>query len=506
LFLNEPVRGQIPPPWFWALSGLERIEALTQGLVPLPPLCRLLGIRPAHVGPGLGTWTMPASEWLQIYQGEIDVTALAAVALEGVAMTTVPPAVRLELISVEINFLRPTRPQAGNLLARARVLNTNPFFVFAEVQVEDPQGRHVLFATGHTEILPIEPLPPEPPGELHPVEESVYPTPDPYLRSCPGINRPRSHWDTLAGPEHLRAMLDPGNRTPVQRFFGWDDTELTEGFGRSSLRAAEWFSLFQRRVHPSVIGSALGAMSNSIGTTFRRPGESFSGFTHVTRFLRTLEADGSRLEVVGRGTRMDNQRVECFAELLDGSGRPIARDYAFGYCLDAAKRRRPRVAPARRTLYTLLFTDIVDSTSHLERLGDAKWRELLDEHHRLLRSEIARCHGVEVDTQGDGFFSKFTSPAQALACARAARDAVRTLGIEIRAGLHTGECEERGADLAGMAVHLAARVQGKAGPGEILVSGTLRDLVVGSGLKFTDRGEHDLKGIEGTWRLWALEG
>jgi class 3 adenylate cyclase/acyl-coenzyme A thioesterase PaaI-like protein len=505
LFLNEPVRGQVPPPWFWALSGLERIEALTQGLVPLPPLCRLLGIRPAHVGPGLGTWTMPASEWLQVYKGEIDVTALAAVALEGVAMTTVAPAVKLEQISVEMNFLRPTRPQAGNLLARARVLNTNPFFVLAEVQVEDPQGRHVLFATGHAEIQPMEPSPPEPPGELHAVEEAVYPTPDPYLRACPVITKPRSFWDSLTGPDHLRAMLESGNVTPVQRFFGWNDAELSEGFGRSSLQISEWFSLFQRTVHPSVIGSALGAMSNSVGTTFRRPGESFSGFTHVTRFLRTLEADGSRLEVTGRGRRMDNQRVETFAELLDGSGRLIARDYAFGYCLDASKRRRPRVTAARRTLYTLLFTDIVDSTRHLGRLGDAKWRELLDEHHGLLRAEIARHHGAEVDTQGDGFFAKFTSPAQALECARAARDAVRTLGIDIRAGLHTGECEERGAELAGLAVHLAARIQSKAGPGEILVSGTLKELVAGSGSKFADRGEHELKGIDGPWRLWALE-
>ena len=144
------------------------------------------------------------------------------------------------------------------------------------------------------------------------------------------------------------------------------------------------------------------------------------------------------------------------------------------------------------------------STEHAERLGDARWRALLDEHHAHVRREIAGCEGVEVNIAGDGFFVRFDSPGRALECARAIHAAVRRLGIEVRTGIHTGECEVQGRNLAGMAVHIAARVQAAAATGEILATSTVRDLAVGSGLRFEARGEHSLKGVPDEWRLFAL--
>jgi class 3 adenylate cyclase len=157
-----------------------------------------------------------------------------------------------------------------------------------------------------------------------------------------------------------------------------------------------------------------------------------------------------------------------------------------------------------RVLATVLFTDIVGSTDLAVALGDRVWRDLLDRHHTVVRQEIERHRGCEVGTTGDGFLATFDGPARAIRCARGIRDAVRGLGIEIRAGLHTGECERVDDKIAGIAVHTGARVMAQAGPGEVLVSSTVKDLVAGSGLDLREHGTHILKGIPGEWRLFAV--
>jgi class 3 adenylate cyclase len=159
-----------------------------------------------------------------------------------------------------------------------------------------------------------------------------------------------------------------------------------------------------------------------------------------------------------------------------------------------------------RQLATVLFTDIVGSTERALELGDARWRELLERHHALVRRQLARFPGRELDTAGDGFFASFDGPARAIRCADAIRSGVRDLGLEIRAGLHTGECEVVDGKIAGIAVHIGARVAGNAEPGEVLVSSTVRDLVAGSGLRFRESRLAELKGVPGEWRLFALEG
>ena len=157
-----------------------------------------------------------------------------------------------------------------------------------------------------------------------------------------------------------------------------------------------------------------------------------------------------------------------------------------------------------RVLATVLFTDIVDSTRHAAEMGDRDWHALLDAHDAVVRVQLTRFRGREVNTSGDGFLAMFDGPQRAIRCALAIRDGVQALGIEVRAGLHTGECEVRGDDIGGIAVHIGARVSALAGPNDVLASSTVRDLVIGSGLDFDDRGAHELKGVPGEWRLFAV--
>jgi pimeloyl-ACP methyl ester carboxylesterase len=156
-----------------------------------------------------------------------------------------------------------------------------------------------------------------------------------------------------------------------------------------------------------------------------------------------------------------------------------------------------------RVLATVLFTDIVGSTEKATELGDRRWRELLERHHGLVRHELARYQGLELDTAGDGFFATFDGPARAIRAARAITGAVRRIGLDVRAGVHTGECERHDGKVAGVAVSAGARVASAAGPGEVLVSQTVKDLVAGSGIEFADRGEYELKGV-GAWRLYSV--
>jgi class 3 adenylate cyclase/pimeloyl-ACP methyl ester carboxylesterase len=155
-------------------------------------------------------------------------------------------------------------------------------------------------------------------------------------------------------------------------------------------------------------------------------------------------------------------------------------------------------------LTTVMFTDIVDSTPTQARLGDRAWEDLIEQHHAIVRRMLARFRGLEQDTAGDGFYARFDGPARAIACATAIAEAVRPLGIEVRGGLHTGECEISDGKCTGLSVSIGARVMAQASPGEILVSQTVKDLVAGSGLTFEDAGEHELKGVPDRWRLYRV--
>jgi class 3 adenylate cyclase len=201
---------------------------------------------------------------------------------------------------------------------------------------------------------------------------------------------------------------------------------------------------------------------------------------------RLVEVPGAGHLHFGTGTHAVNGEVRVFLEDLWNTGR-----------WDTVE--------SDRVLATVLFTDIVDSSSRLAELGDRAWRQLLERHHGFVRQELQRFRGVEVDTAGDGFFASFDGPARGIQCATAIVDAVSELGIEVRAGLHTGECEVVDGKVAGIAVHTGARVAAEAAPGEVLVSSTVKDLVAGSGITFADRGVHELKGVPGEWQLFAVD-
>jgi len=163
------------------------------------------------------------------------------------------------------------------------------------------------------------------------------------------------------------------------------------------------------------------------------------------------------------------------------------------------------IVESDRVLATVLFTDIVGSTAKLAELGDRRWRELLQQHHALVRRHLVRFRGREIDTTGDGFFASFNGPARAIRCALAITEGVRELGLDVRAGLHAGECEVINGKVGGIAVHIGARVAAQAAPGEVIVSSTVKDLVAGSGIRFQDRGATELKGLPGEWRLYSVE-
>jgi class 3 adenylate cyclase len=157
-----------------------------------------------------------------------------------------------------------------------------------------------------------------------------------------------------------------------------------------------------------------------------------------------------------------------------------------------------------RVLATVLFTDIVGSTAQARELGDRRWRDLVEEHHSFVRQQLGRFRGTEIDTAGDGFFATFDGPARAIRCGRSIVEGVPQLGLQVRAGVHTGEVELAGEAVRGIAVHTGARVAALAGPGEVFVSGTVKDLIAGSEITLTDRGVHELKGIPGEWRVFAV--
>jgi class 3 adenylate cyclase len=181
----------------------------------------------------------------------------------------------------------------------------------------------------------------------------------------------------------------------------------------------------------------------------------------------------------------------------------IENDFALEAIEDFLGGGLPRRIPDS-FLATLLFTDLVGSTERAAELGDSRWRELLGQQLTLVRRELQRYRGTEVDTAGDGVFARFDGPARAIACAREVIEGTRTLGLDLRAGIHTGECELVDGKPAGLSVHVGARVSARAEPGEVLVTGTVKDLVAGSGIAFEPRGEHELKGVPGTWSIYAV--
>ncbi len=224
------------------------------------------------------------------------------------------------------------------------------------------------------------------------------------------------------------------------------------------------------------------------------------------------DADSAGLEIAARIPGARHRALVGEPEVPWTDAGPTAAllalldDRAAGSSTPTNARQAEQTPSATRVLATLLFTDIVASTERLAEMGDAAWRDLLERHHAVVRGDLARFGGREIDNAGDGFLASFATPAPAIGCALAAIGELAAIGLAIRCGLHTGECEQIGGKLGGIAVHIGARIAAKAAAGEVLVSGTVRDLVAGSGITFADRGTAELKGLPGTWPIFAVTG
>jgi class 3 adenylate cyclase len=281
------------------------------------------------------------------------------------------------------------------------------------------------------------------------------------------------------GVEVIRSLL--GQLAPSIA----DDEELVQAHTRAALRAAS-----------PAAAAALTRMSAMID------------IRHVLPAIRvpTLVLHRAN-EVLAAASRYVGERIPGarIVELPGSDHMPWLgdQDAALDEIEEFLTGVRPHPA-LDRVLATVLFTDIVGSTELAADLGDRRWRDLLDQHNALVRRELHRFRGRELSTAGDGFLATFDGPARAVACAVSVRNRARALGLQIRFGLHTGELELAGSEIRGIAVHTGARVAGKAGPGEVLASSTVKDLVAGSGLEFEDRGSHELKGVPGEWRLYAV--
>ena len=500
---DEPVRGRNQPPWFRALSGIERVRAFSRSLVPSPPIAHLLGHRATHVAAGAATFVMPASDACISPNGQIQIVPATIVALEGASMTALPGGMDLVPMRFTFKAFRPAWPGKGNILARARVVNDSHMFVFAEVQVEDPDGRYLGQGSLHSMIQPVEPVPPPPPAALTPIEEPVYETPDPYLRRLPSS----PFVDLLEREDGLTILgkvADGRLATPVVATYGLRIHHLEQGHIVQSMPASEWFCGLGANVSCQAIGTFTDFCAWSVATSLQRPGTSVVLLDSDTRFLRPVQPDGRRIRAESTASEAAPDLFVIDTKVRDADGQLIALGTGAVARIDNARRIGRQRKQSQRVLTTLVFTDIVDSTGHAQRLGDTAWRGLLERHHVETRREVARCGGAEVATTGDGFLARFDSPAQAIEAACAVHRAVERLGLRIRAGVHTGECEVAGNTLAGVAVHIASRIQAAAEPGEVLVSSTVKALAGGSALRFVDRGEQLLKGVPEPWRLYAV--
>lgn len=500
---DEPVRGRTPPPWVGALSGIERCRAYSRGLLPATPMARLFGYRLTHVAAGTVTVVMPANDTSIAGNGQMDLNPPMVAALEGACNTALPAGFDVLPLRLSLDPFRPVWPGRGNVLCRARVINSSNLFVNAVVQVEDSEGRHVAQGSLHGAVLRINPPSPQPPEEMPPLQEPVYDTPDPYLRKVV-VSPVVELMERENGLEIMRQFMDGRVHMPISMMYGLRLHDVEANRATLSIPASEWFCAFGRQVSAQAIAALTNFALFSGVVSLHQPGSTTVLLGSSTNFFRQVPADGRRLhaEVVTSAPAPNLYLAE--ATVRNADGEMVARSLGSIGRIDASKRQQRQRKQARRVLATLLFIDIVDSTVLASRMGDAAWRSRLEDFRLRVRREVSRFNGTEVDTAGDGFFVRFDSPAYAIEAARAAGAATASLGIKLRAGVHTGECELEGSRLAGMAVHIAARIMAAAGPGEIMVSSTVRELSGGSGFGFEDQGEHELKGVPDAWRLYAV--
>jgi class 3 adenylate cyclase len=481
--INEPVRGSLPDPSLISLSGLELVRAYMRGLVPATPLFRLLGPRPTQASSGTAVLHQVISPWFEVNEDFVDLTPIAEYAISVTALTGAPPRSFVRTVNMSLRYLRPCTIENEMIIVRGRILHAGSNVTTVDALFEDALGRAVAHATGSVLITLQDPPPPPLTRPLEPVAEPVYPTPDP-------MNRPLDRSGDQALP-------------PFGRLIGAELVDIARERVRISLPTSDWFCFRHREVSPGIVGLLGNLAIRQATLEMIRDDQQFVILNAATTSMAPVIPDGRRLTAIGTVRHRRDDVFATEAEVVDEDGQIVATIQ--GPCLIRDRSPRAQQRPARRTLLTVLFTDLVGSTERAQQLGDARWSELLNQHNAAVRRHLANCNGREVKTMGDGVLATFDSPTSAVRCALGISNAVKGLGLQIRAGIHTGECEVVGNDVAGLAVHVASRVQAIAQPGEILVSSTVHDLVTVSDIRLADRGSHVLRGVERPWSLFAVE-
>lgn len=284
-----------------------------------------------------------------------------------------------------------------------------------------------------------------------------------------------ARWGTGANAEGLAPVLASGDPSFIRWWGRWERVAASPATARARMELISHLDV--RELLPRVQTPTL---------VLDRPAARMVDSRHARYFAEHIP-NAKLVELPGRDGVSFGDGVEAFLEAIE--------EFTLGTVPSQG---------SQRALATVLFTDIVGSTGHAAELGDRRWRETLEGHDRLTRELVAGHGGRAVKSTGDGFLATFDGPTRAVRCAAALAERVTELGIELRAGLHAGEIELIGADVGGMAVHIGARIGALGGPGEVLASSTVRDLVVGSGIEFAERGERELKGVPGSWRIFAV--
>lgn len=490
------------------LPGVELLRSSLERRLPDPPVTRLTGLRLSEVGLAMASAWMPASPWWQSAAGVFlaGTTAFVAdAALGSAVLTSAPPGMGVTTSELSVSFLRAATVRSQTIIGRGRLIHTTRSLGLAEATLEDARGRllghassRCLLFRADPEILAARHLPEAPASDLT----------EPYAREPEGEVYGQDYWEATPGLTVMQQVVD-GNLPPCFRLMGVRGVAAQEGAMTMSMAASGWLCNGFGVVYSGALAFlADAAITLAAGTTVPAA-TAFSTIDLKLYLLRpVLPADG---ELRAHATITHRSRTIAIAgcQITGPDGALVAQAAGSVLILPGRHWERPVqvadeiTAESGRVLTTVLFTDIVGSTRRAAELGDDRWRELLAEHHVIVREQIRRFRGREVDTAGDGFLIAFDGAARAIQCAIAVREHLRRIGLDVRSGIHAGECEESGGKLVGIAIHIGARVLGIAEPGEILVSSTVRDLVAGSGIEFDDRGRHTLKDIAGPWHLYA---
>jgi uncharacterized protein (TIGR00369 family) len=508
LTTREPARGATWGPEVAQMSGLEMLRASLERRLPDAPVTKLTGLRLSEAGLGAASASMPASPWWQSGAGVFLAGTTAFVSdlpLGCAVLTSAPAGWGITTSELSVNFLRSPTIRCQTIIGRAHLIHATRSLGLSEATIEDGRGRILGHATSRCVLFRLDPemMISRGNGDVHEGRG-----PDPYLRPVEGDVRGQEYWDSTSGLEMMRHVAAGEFVPPCWLLMGLRAVSSADGKMTMAMSTSQWLC----NAFGVIYGGAIAFLADATiilaaGSTVEA-GTAFNTMDLKVNFLRPVLPDGeltAQATVIHRGRTI--AVINC--EIRDAQDKLVATATSSVLILPGRQWERPvqvadEVTPeASRVLTTVLFIDIVDSTRKAVELGDRRWRETLADYQSAVRQQVQRFHGSEVDSVGDGFLFAFDSAARAVRCAAAAREAVRGVGLEIRVGVHTGECERSGGKLVGIAVHTGSRIEALAAPGEILVSSLVKELVAGSGIAFEDRGEHELKGVPGAWRLFA---